>query len=236
MHHFWAAWYQSVSYWSKYWLQPSFFLIKPWWLVVLPWSCIRYELIKLNHFRGLSLSVVQLFSKQVIHLPASCWYWFEEVHQWDGLVFLYPCYNIRSLDVLDIAWIGSYERCWHNSLWFKARKHSFVYKVSYSLMILRFLIVSTCYSSSISRVFHKNYSLKPTEIKIIDFGSACMENRTVYSYIQVIESPYKCIKFLLYITLYQFFWFFCRVGTIDHLKLFLAISILVYEYFHHFNS
>lgn len=28
-------------------------------------------------------------------------------------------------------------------------------------------------------------SVKSAEIKIIDFGSACMENRTVYSYIQV---------------------------------------------------
>lgn len=27
--------------------------------------------------------------------------------------------------------------------------------------------------------------MKPAEIKIIDFGSACMEDRTVYSYIQV---------------------------------------------------
>ncbi|XP_047148915.1 dual specificity protein kinase YAK1 homolog [Vigna umbellata] len=27
-------------------------------------------------------------------------------------------------------------------------------------------------------------TVKPAEIKIIDFGSACMENRTVYSYIQ----------------------------------------------------
>jgi len=27
--------------------------------------------------------------------------------------------------------------------------------------------------------------VKPTEIKIIDFGSACMEDKTVYSYIQV---------------------------------------------------
>nr|XP_012567516.1 dual specificity protein kinase YAK1 homolog isoform X2 [Cicer arietinum]XP_027186868.1 dual specificity protein kinase YAK1 homolog isoform X2 [Cicer arietinum] len=27
-------------------------------------------------------------------------------------------------------------------------------------------------------------NVKPAEIKIIDFGSACTENRTVYSYIQ----------------------------------------------------
>ncbi|MCH85454.1 putative ATP binding protein [Trifolium medium] len=31
---------------------------------------------------------------------------------------------------------------------------------------------------------HKELSVKQAEIKIIDFGSACMENRTVYSYIQ----------------------------------------------------
>ncbi|KAH0885367.1 hypothetical protein HID58_061463 [Brassica napus] len=56
-----------------------------------------YELIKINQFRGLSLSIVQLFSKQVF----------------------------RFLDIV-----------------------------------------------------------KPTEIKIIDFGSACMEVKTIYSYIQ----------------------------------------------------
>lgn len=30
-----------------------------------------------------------------------------------------------------------------------------------------------------------NYSLRTAEIKLIDFGSACMEEQTVYSYIQV---------------------------------------------------
>lgn len=33
--------------------------------------------------------------------------------------------------------------------------------------------------------FVRSSNVKPAEIKIIDFGSACMENRTVYSYIQV---------------------------------------------------
>jgi hypothetical protein len=30
--------------------------------------------------------------------------------------------------------------------------------------------------------------VKPAEIKVIDFGSACEEGRTVYSYIQVYKS------------------------------------------------
>lgn len=34
-------------------------------------------------------------------------------------------------------------------------------------------------------VYLENNSVKPAEIKIIDFGSACTEDRTVYSYIQV---------------------------------------------------
>ena len=32
--------------------------------------------------------------------------------------------------------------------------------------------------------------MKPTEIKIIDFGSACMEVKTIYSYIQVLLVSY----------------------------------------------
>ena len=34
-------------------------------------------------------------------------------------------------------------------------------------------------------------SVKPAEIKIIDFGSACMEDRTVYSYIQVPDKYFR---------------------------------------------
>uniref|UniRef100_A0A1S3DVJ8 Dual specificity protein kinase YAK1 homolog n=2 Tax=Cicer arietinum TaxID=3827 RepID=A0A1S3DVJ8_CICAR len=79
-----------------------------------------YELIKMNHFRGLSLGIVQLFSKQIL-----C-----------GLALL-----------KDAAII-------HCDL-----------KPENILL---------CTSSNV----------KPAEIKIIDFGSACMENRTVYSYIQ----------------------------------------------------
>ncbi|KAL1332137.1 hypothetical protein HN51_061000 [Arachis hypogaea] len=78
-----------------------------------------YELIKMNHFRGLSLSIVQLFSKQIL-----C-----------GLALLKDA-GIIHCDLKP-----------ENIL----------------------LCTST---------------VKPAEIKIIDFGSACMENRTVYSYIQ----------------------------------------------------
>ncbi|CAL0330836.1 unnamed protein product [Lupinus luteus] len=78
-----------------------------------------YELIKMNHFRGLSLSIVQLFSKQIL------------------------C----GLDLLKEAGIIHCDLKPENIL----------------------LCTST---------------VKPAEIKIIDFGSACMENRTVYSYIQ----------------------------------------------------
>lgn len=77
-----------------------------------------YELIKLNHFRGLSLSIVQLFSKQIL----------------------------RGLALMKDAGI-----------------------IHCDLKPENILLCT---------------SVKPAEIKIIDFGSACMEDRTVYSYIQ----------------------------------------------------
>uniref|UniRef100_A0A6N2L6C7 Protein kinase domain-containing protein n=1 Tax=Salix viminalis TaxID=40686 RepID=A0A6N2L6C7_SALVM len=79
-----------------------------------------YELIKINQFRGLSLSIVQLFSKQIL----------------------------RGLALLKDAGII------HCDL-----------KPENILLCTR-------------------NSVKPAGIKIIDFGSACMEDRTVYSYIQ----------------------------------------------------
>lgn len=79
-----------------------------------------YELIKINQFRGLSLSIVQLFSKQIL----------------------------RGLALLKDA------RIIHCDL-----------KPENILLCTR-------------------NSVRPAEIKIIDFGSACMEDRTVYSYIQ----------------------------------------------------
>ncbi|BAT75233.1 Dual specificity protein [Vigna angularis] len=78
-----------------------------------------YELIKMNHFRGLSLGIVQLFSKQIL-----C-----------GLALL------KEAGVIHCD--------------------------------LKPENILLCTST-----------VKPAEIKIIDFGSACMENRTVYSYIQ----------------------------------------------------
>ncbi|XVE62364.1 hypothetical protein DITRI_Ditri06bG0112400 [Diplodiscus trichospermus] len=77
-----------------------------------------YELIKINHFRGLSLSIVQLFSKQILH----------------GLALLKDAGIIHC-----------------------------------DLKPENILLCT---------------SVKPAEVKIIDFGSACMEDRTVYSYIQ----------------------------------------------------
>lgn len=77
-----------------------------------------YELIKINHFRGLSLSIVQLFSKQIL-----C-----------GLALMKEAGIIHC-----------------------------------DLKPENILLCT---------------SVKPAEIKIIDFGSACMEDRTVYSYIQ----------------------------------------------------
>ncbi|CAH9136831.1 unnamed protein product [Cuscuta epithymum] len=77
-----------------------------------------YELIKLNHFRGLSLSIVQLFSKQILN----------------GLALMKDAGIIHC-----------------------------------DLKPENILLCT---------------SVKPAEVKIIDFGSACMEDRTVYSYIQ----------------------------------------------------
>ncbi|KAJ8762741.1 hypothetical protein K2173_012233 [Erythroxylum novogranatense] len=77
-----------------------------------------YELIKINQFRGLSLSIVQMFSKQILH----------------GLALLKDAGIIHC-----------------------------------DLKPENILLCT---------------SVKPAEVKIIDFGSACMEDRTVYSYIQ----------------------------------------------------
>ncbi|XP_042515124.1 dual specificity protein kinase YAK1 homolog [Macadamia integrifolia] len=77
-----------------------------------------YELIKMNQFRGLSLSIVQVFSKQIL----------------------------RALVLMKDAGI-----------------------IHCDLKPENILLCT---------------SVKPVEIKIIDFGSACMEDRTVYSYIQ----------------------------------------------------
>nr|BAD93822.1 protein kinase-like [Arabidopsis thaliana]BAD93839.1 protein kinase-like [Arabidopsis thaliana] len=77
-----------------------------------------YELIKINQFRGLSLSIVKLFSKQILL----------------GLALLKDAGIIHC-----------------------------------DLKPENILLCA---------------SVKPTEIKIIDFGSACMEDKTVYSYIQ----------------------------------------------------
>ncbi|XP_010275182.1 PREDICTED: dual specificity tyrosine-phosphorylation-regulated kinase 1B-like [Nelumbo nucifera] len=77
-----------------------------------------YEVIKINQFRGLSLNVVQVLSKQILH----------------ALVLMKEAGIIHC-----------------------------------DLKPENILLCT---------------SLKPAEIKIIDFGSACMEDRTVYSYIQ----------------------------------------------------
>ncbi|KAI3762331.1 hypothetical protein L1987_52758 [Smallanthus sonchifolius] len=77
-----------------------------------------YELIKLNNFRGLSLSIVQLFSKQILY----------------GLALMKDAAIIHC-----------------------------------DLKPENILLCT---------------SVKPLRVKIIDFGSACMEDHTVYSYIQ----------------------------------------------------
>ncbi|KAL5724673.1 dual-specificity kinase [Ranunculus cassubicifolius] len=77
-----------------------------------------YELIKMNQFRGLSMSIVQLFSKQI-------------------------------LSALILMKDASIIHC--------------------DLKPENILLCT---------------SVKPAAIKVIDFGSACMEDRTVYSYIQ----------------------------------------------------
>ncbi|KAF9626746.1 hypothetical protein IFM89_038964 [Coptis chinensis] len=81
-------------------------------------DCNWYELIKLNQFRGLSMNIVQLFSKQI-------------------------------LSALILMKDASIIHC--------------------DLKPENILLCT---------------SVKPAAIKVIDFGSACMEDRTVYSYIQ----------------------------------------------------
>lgn len=115
-----------------------------------------YELIKMNHFRGLSLGIVQLFSKQIL-----C-----------GLALLKDA-GIIHCD-------------------------------------LKPENILLCTSS-----------VKSAEIKIIDFGSACMENRTVYSYIQ--SRYYKSPEVLLgyqYTTAIDMWSFGCIVA-----ELFLGLPL-----------
>ena len=92
-------------------------------------------------------------------------------------------------------------------------------------------------------------SVRIPEVRIIDFGSACMENRTVYSYIQVslslknthiLQILSDCHTDVSVYWMHQrfyatgscflfniFFFFFCRAVTTGHQKLFLDISILL---------
>ncbi|KAG1355470.1 putative Rop guanine nucleotide exchange factor 14 [Cocos nucifera] len=84
-----------------------------------------YELIKMNNYKGLSLNIVQMFSKQILH----------------------------ALIVMKDAGIIHCDLKPEN------------------------ILIST--------------RVKPPEIKVIDFGSACMEGRTIYSYIQVFISFLK---------------------------------------------
>lgn len=125
---------------------------------------------------------------------------------------------------IDIAWISSYERCCYNSLWSEAWEHSFMHKASFSDTMVGDIIVLHCLLILFS--FLHLGSVKPAEVKIIDFGSACMEDRTVYSYIQVTVASF-CSNLLDCADISIFTKFFlCRVGTIDHLKFFWDISIL----------
>ncbi|KAI5390507.1 dual specificity protein kinase YAK1 homolog [Lathyrus oleraceus] len=120
-----------------------------------------YELIKMNHFRGLSLGIVQLFSKQIL-----C-----------GLALLKDA-GIIHCDL----------------------------KPENILL----------YASTV----------KPAEIKIIDFGSACMENRTVYSYIQ--SRHYRSPEVLLgyhYTTAIDMWSFRCIVA-----ELFLGVPLFPEAY------
>lgn len=99
----------------------------------------------------------------------------------------------------DLMWACSIKRCWHYSLWFKARKYSFMYKVicGDKLLFSPQLFSLNVYTRLWVCLFFTvgNSSAKPAEIKIIDFGSACLEDRTVYSYIQVIPDLHFILAF-----------------------------------------
>ncbi|XP_047316329.1 dual specificity protein kinase YAK1 homolog isoform X2 [Impatiens glandulifera] len=113
-----------------------------------------YELIKQNQFRGLSLNIVQLFSKQILH----------------------------GLSLMKDAGI-----------------------IHCDLKPENILL----------------YSTKPAAVKIIDFGSACTEDRTVYSYIQ--SRYYRSPEVLLgyqYTTAIDMWSFGCIVA-----ELFLGIPL-----------
>lgn len=83
---------------------------------------------KLNHFRGLSLSIVQLFSKQVYGFFALDKSWFDIESYWD-VHFLWLVIYVYVFKP-DIAWIGSDERCWYNSLRSETGEYPFMHKVS----------------------------------------------------------------------------------------------------------
>lgn len=83
-----------------------------------------------------------------------------------------------------------------------------MHKVSCSLVMLDCLKCFIIFCIFSSRVCCKIDSVKPAEIKIIDFGSACMEDRTVYSYIQVTIFQCRTVKFLIMIKCISFNFFF----------------------------
>lgn len=71
------------------------------------------------------------------------------------------------------------------------------------------------------------HSVKPTEIKVIDFGSACMEGRTVYSYIQVLLlPPYKVLHAIFYLKSYRYKKYCICVLIMQGLLLCIAESLL----------
>lgn len=135
---------------------------------------------------------------------------------------------VMSIFFSDIGCIDCYERCWHYSLWSKTRKHP------HSSNVSCFLSMSVLVSKNPVAWWLLNdfCSVKTAAgVKVIDFGSACMEGKTIYSYIQVlfeVTQLFELCALILFVdfksNLYLLLFF--RVVITGLQKYFLVIRIL----------
>ena len=93
----------------------------------------RFELIKLNNYKGLALNIVQMFSKQVLILILITFlilltslrvlieFWF---------LFYSIIFKILICVMsLDSTCFSCDKGCWYHTLWFKARKYTYIHEV-----------------------------------------------------------------------------------------------------------
>lgn len=141
---------------------------------------------------------------------------------------MYSLQYVMCIFFSDIGCIDCHERCWHYSLWSKTRKHP------HSSNVSCFLSMSVLVSKNPVAwwLLDEFCSVKTAAgVKVIDFGSACMEGKTIYSYIQVFVWTHSAVWIVCFGSICWFqvklvsFTFFRAVIT-GLQKYFLVIRIL----------